>query len=468
MRPCSGNYVDLRFRSAHTFRIEAELTADALVIRFRSESVNQRLVLPTSSLSKSKQPDQIENCFSCGTEDCFRQVKPSSRHHDFGRTAYLLDEYWPEFDRYISAKKRCADLLCLPLDGKNSRKPNYAWTTTGFGTVKQSRLLTLRRSYQSRRLATQGATRQKYLLVANERLAQRYASLLSYDVTHVTLMQHLLPSLWREGHLGGRTFDVLMTGLPLAVLQQRLDAAFKLHPESRTLADFRADDQLLEAESEALRQARRIITPHTQIAALYPDKSVLLDWVVPETQMARAVAREVKLVFPAATVARKGIYELRAALQGLDIQLLTMGPLLEGKDFWDGIRVHRSCQNRLREGAAGQSRPPAHAGGSDYMPAGEEWLAGATAVVLPSFVEHRPRRLLEAVARGVPVIASKACGLENVSGVTSVPAGDVESLRAEIEKIISCSSLVIALEQNYQSMPAQILDSSTSSPVAAY
>ena len=31
--------------------------------------------------------------------------------------------------------------------------------------------------------------------------------------------------------------------------------------------------------------------------------------------------------------------------------------------------------------------------------------------VLPAFVEHQPRRLLEAVAHGVPVIASKAVGL---------------------------------------------------------
>lgn len=438
------NYVDLRFRSAHAFRIEAELTADWLVIRFRSESVNQRLVLPTNTLSKSKQLDQIENCFSCGTQDCFRQVKPSTQHHDFGRTAYLLDEYWPEFDRYISQTKRTSDLLCLPLDGKKFRKPNYAWTTAGFGTVEQSRFLTLRRSYQSRKLASQGATRQKYLLAANERLAQRYASLLSYDVTHVTVMQHLLPYLWREGHLGGRTFDVLMTGQPLAVLQQRLDAAFKLHPESRTLADFRADDKLLDAESEALRQARRLITPHTEIAALYPDKSVLIDWVVPKTQIENVVAREVKLVFPAATVARKGIYELRSAIEGLDIKLITMGPQLEGKDFWSAVRA-------------------------EPKRAGEDWLAGVTAVVLPSFVEHRPRRLLEAVARGVPVIASTACGLKNVSGVTSIPAGEVKSLRAEIQKVIAGSPLMIASEQDYQTMPAQILDrDSTSNPVAAY
>ena len=72
-----------------------------------------------------------------------------------------------------------------------------------------------------------------------------------------------------------------MTGLPLAILHDRLDAAFRLHPESRTLADFRADASLVAAESEALRHAHKIVTPRTEIAALYPEKSVLVDWAIP-------------------------------------------------------------------------------------------------------------------------------------------------------------------------------------------
>lgn len=437
------NYVDLRFKSTHAFHIEAELTADSLVVRFRGEPFSNRkqFVLPTQTSSRLVNPNEIETCLSCGLQDCFRQVKARTSTNDFGRAAYLLDEYWPEFDRYISVTKRETDLLCLPLDGKRLGRPNYAWTTVGFGDVKQSRLLTLRRSYQSRKLASQGATRQRFLLAAQEQLARRYASLLSYDVTHVTLVQSLLPCLWREGHLGGRTFDILMTGLPLAVLQQRLDAAFMLHPESQTLADFRADGGLVEAEAEALRQARRIITPHPEIAALYPDKSVLIDWVLPalERHTERVAWRDAKIVFPAATVGRKGVYELREALNGLDIQLMNMGPILEGKNFWSGLRVH-------------QSRTA------------EDWLACAAAVVLPAFVEHKPRRLLEAVARGVPVIASTACGLENVSGVTTVRAGDAQSLRAEIEKLLASSSLItFASGKNCQPRHGQILDRAISS-----
>lgn len=411
------NYVDLRFRSSHPFRIEAQLTADSLVVRFRGNSNDGRrqFLIPVRTQGIEK-PSKIENCLSCETRGCFRHTSDITDNH-FGRAAFLLDDYWPEFDRYISVTKHRRDLVCLPLDGKKFGKQNYGWTTSGFGTLKQNRFLTLWRSYKSRKLALHGATRQRFLLAANEKLAHRYASVLNYDVTHVTVMQQLLPFLWREGHLGGRTFDVLMTGLPLAVLQQRLDSAFRLHPQSVTLGDFRSDQELLDAESSALQQARKIITPHTQIAALYPEKTVLIDWAMPNAaaQLKTSGRGEAHIVFPGATLGRKGVYELRAVLERLNLQLMTMGPLLEGSDFWEGMKV-----SPLR--------------------ADDDWLSNATAVVLPSFVEHRPRRLLEAVARGVPVIASTACGLENINGVTSIPPGDVESLYAEIERVVAASS----------------------------
>jgi len=277
----------------------------------------------------------------------------------------------------------------------------------------------LHRSFKSRRLGLQGAIRQRALLATNESLAQRYASLLEYDVTHITTMQQFLPYLWRDGHLGGRSFDVLMTSLPLAVLQNRLDEAAALHPESPTLNDFRSDYRLIEAESEALRHARKIITPHSEIGALYPHKTVLLDWCIPEKEIERATraGSVANVVFPASTVGRKGAYELRAALRNLRTHITVNGPVLEGNNFWDGYQVER-------------------------MPAEADWLGNATVVVLPAFVEHQPRRLLEAVARGVPVIASKACGLGRLGGVAEVECGDIASLRHEIERALKRTSEV--------------------------
>jgi hypothetical protein len=411
------NYVDLRFKSTHAFRIEAELTRDDLIVRFKGEAGARSRLRRSTKTRTVATVDNVKNCFTCEAGGCFRHITPFAIRNYSGRTAHLVDEYWPEFDRYIAATKRSDDLLFVPMDGKRLGKANYAWTTDGFGTVKQNRLFVLQRSFKCRRLAAQGALRQRILLTGSESLAQRYASLLKYDVTHINTMQQFLPFLWRAGHLGGRTFDVLMTSLPLAILQNRLDEAAALHPESTTLNDFRADYRLIEAESEALRHARKIITPHSEIAALYPHKTVLLDWCIPEKEIERAPCAGLvaNVVFPAATVGRKGAYELRTALRNLSAQITVDGPLLEGNNFWDGFQVERVC-------------------------AGADWLRDAAVVVLPAFVEHRPRRLLEAVARGVPVIASKACGLGHVGGITEVESGDIASLRREIERALERKS----------------------------
>jgi hypothetical protein len=408
------NYVDLQFKSSSPFRIEATMDANLLTVRFRS-SADQSLHHVKHRKKKIMRADASaapQSCVSCDEHGCFRHVDRKTT--DCGRSVYLLDEYYPEFNNYILGVRRDQDVLAIPLDGKKFRKGNYAWSTENFRHVRQSRFVTLLRAYQSRQLAVQGAARQRALLAHSELLARSYAALLTYDITHVTVSQNLLPFLWRDGYLGGRTFDVLMTALPLARLHERLDTAFALHPESKTLADFRADEWLVCAESEALQSARRIITPHSEIAALYDNKVTLLDWTMPgkarSLQPKRVATHAVKIAFPASTVGRKGAYELRAAIEGLDVQLITMGAQLEGTDFWRGtLTEHRSAD--------------------------KNWLEGIDAVVLPAFVEHKPRRLLEAVACGTPVIASQACGLENTKEVINVPVGDVDRLREEIKRL---------------------------------
>ena len=405
------NYVDLRFRSPSPFRIEATMDANLLTVRLRS-SAGQSLPHYRKKITVATASATLQSCVTCDEQGCFRYVE--RRETDLTRAAYLLDEYYPEFNDYIRDVRREQDLLAVPLDGKKFRKGNYAWSTENFQHVRQSRIVTLLRAYQSRKLASQGPARQQALLAHSARLARSYSGLLTYDITHVTVSQNLLPFLWRDRYLGGRTFDVLMTALPLARLHERLDAAFALHPESKTLADFRADESLVDAESEALQCARRIITPHSEIAALYENKVVRLDWAMPSKartlQPKRVATYAAKILFPASTIGRKGAYELRAAIEGLNVRLITMGAELEGPDFWQG----RATEHRA---------------------SAEDWLEGIDAVVLPAFVEHKPRRLLEAVARGTPVIASQACGLEDTKGVINVPVGDIDRLRAEITRL---------------------------------
>ena len=331
----------------------------------------------------------------------------------FGRAAFLVDEFSPEFDEYIQKTKSDKDFLFLPLDGARFKKANYAWTLRGFAETKQSFFTTFSRSYKSRRLASQGAARQTNLLAQSEKLAASYAKSLTFDLTHVVAAQNLLPYLWRAGALGGRTFDVLMTALPLENLQAQLDFAASLHSESATLADFRADDSLVKIEKEALRNARKIIAPHTSIAALFPEQAELLRWKISPAERIDEKKREkFTIVFPAATVGRKGCYELREAVKDLDVKIITLGACIEGGNFWKDLDVEK--------------------GNSD-------WLAVADLVALPAFVEHRPRRLLEAAARGVRVVASKNCGVENVKGITNIEAGDGTALRREIEAAISAS-----------------------------
>jgi len=427
------NYVDLRFRSQNPFRIEALMDSRSLTLRFRGPVKTQRKlfqIIQTVDEGVNQSHDHQLNdhhgpnsCFSCGVTDCFRNVKPSQTKIE-SRNAYLLDELWPEFDNYIQSERGKDDLLFLPINGKDFGKQNYAWSTNGFSRVHSAPLQTILRSYESRKLARQGADRQKALLKHQSKLATAYGAQLKFDVTHLVVMQGLLPFLWLDGTLGGRTFDVLMTQLPMQKLHERLNFAHMLHMESPTLADFRADDRLLKAETEALRSANKIITPHSEIAEIFPDKTAVLDWQMPNlaaatTMMSGATtmssgARNTaaggnvagKVLFPASTLGRKGAYELREVARSLSITVVLAGAELEGDGFWNGVNTQTADNADL--------------------------FRDVDAVVLPAFVEHRPRRLLEAVCRGLPVIASEACGLANVDGVTSIQTGDVDALKAAL------------------------------------
>ncbi len=396
------NYVDLRFRSAVPIRIEAGMSSDHLLVKFRGEKQER----PTlHQIQRNGKVDHVNSCASCGMDDCFRSVKPAA-DLDFGKTAFLVDEFSPEFDEYIRSKRTDKDRLFVPLDGKRFKKANYAWNVEGFADVNQSPFVTTVRSLKSRRLAAQGAARQQNLLATYEKLATSYTKKLSFDVLHVVVQQNLLPYLWQSGQLGGRTFDVLMTALPMAELQKRLDHAFDLHRESKTLSDFRADEKLIAAETEALKNARRIITPHTAIAELFKDRAELLSWRSPAVPAFAKTSNSIpRIVFAASTVGRKGCYELREAIRGMNVKIVTLGPNIEGSDFWEGFDVERG---------------------------GDDWLATADIVVLPAFVEHKPFRLLRAVSAGVPVVASSACGLGDITGVTIFEAGDAVALRDAI------------------------------------
>jgi glycosyltransferase involved in cell wall biosynthesis len=57
-------------------------------------------------------------------------------------------------------------------------------------------------------------------------------------------------------------------------------------------------------------------------------------------------------------------------------------------------------------------------------------------VVLPAYVEPQPRPLLAALARGVPVICSAACGVEGLPGVHLVSPGGGGDLRRALREVL--------------------------------
>ncbi len=220
------NYVDLRFRSARPLLLCVRLDAHELIVELRApDGEAPRATVPSRDAPRA----DAESCETCDETACFRHGAAASE----GRKAWLVDEFWPEFDAHIAAGKSERDLLCLPLDGKRWRRPQYGWTATGFGAVRTATLTTLVRALRMRGSA-QGPRRRMLELRAADALARRFAAKLDADVTELCVTQALLSALWRGGHLGGRTFSVLMTRLPMAALQARLDEAARRHlPSAR-------------------------------------------------------------------------------------------------------------------------------------------------------------------------------------------------------------------------------------------
>lgn len=419
------NYVDLRFRSEIALFLEAKVERDELVLRLKRGPLTHEApsLLQPSAGAKDGPSLRVrtvlrdgtaplvhaQSCGSCNETTCFRHERNNECERPSGqRTAFLVDENWSEFRDSVMRQRTERDVLGLPLDGARLRLARYRWPTNGFGRVGSAPIATLKRALAIRGKA-QGPERRNAEIEGAQRVALRLSRLLGAEVEQVVVAQSLLPFLWRNGDLGGRDVTVLMTRLPMTALQARLDGAFARHPERKTLGDFRAPAWLVRAEREALAYASRIVTPHAEIAAMYPGKAELLPWTMPKmAPVARAADAAKRIAFPGPTIARKGAYELREAARVLGLEVVVLGTDLEGAEFWNGVTTKR---------------------------AGENWLSEVAAVVQPALVEERPRHLLSALAAGVPVIATSACGLGTRQGVTTVPSGDFGALLSALQKL---------------------------------
>lgn len=422
------NYVDLRFRPLAPMLLEARVERDELVLRlrlrdddvFEAPDAARPAGLRVRTVLRTPAARAAHTCGTCTETTCYRHealAEDDRVTKAAGRTAYLVDETWGEFKDYVARSRTREDVLGLPIDGGLWRLARYRFDTRGFDRVGTATAAALQRTFALRG-ATQGPKRRQAEIDGAERIALSLSRLLAEDVERVCVAQSLLPFLWRNGDLGGREVSVLMTRLPMMALQARLDAAFAQHPERATLGDFRAPAWLVKAEREALAYASRIVTPHAEIARMYPGKAVLIDWQMPRmARVERSGPAPLRIAFPGPTIARKGAHEVREAARALGLDVMLLGGDLEGADFWDGVKTVRP-----------DAKDGAHA-----------WLRGVGAVVQPAVVEERPRHLLAALSAGVPAIATGACGLGARDGVTTVAPGDGQALIAALRAVLKLS-----------------------------
>lgn len=400
------NYVDLRFRSGGERLLRAKLTRDELIVQVRARQAVERGIILARAFSSAPTPIAANTCATCNRTDCHRHEPGAASRAPSERTSFLLDETWPELTGFVAGERSAQDQVLAP---RPARLPSSVRT----GEVRGAPLTALARSLDLRLNAASGARTRAAELRGADGLARAFGHRLGPESTRIVVAQTLAVELWRRGRLGGRDTTVLMTRTPIAVLQTRLDQALARHPERRSLGDFRADPDLARAEAEVLAYAYRIITPHADLAKLYPEKTTLIPWRIPVAQSSPAfIPASRRIAFPGPTIARKGAFEVRSAARALDLEVALLGAELEGDGFWDGVRAVRP-------------------------PPGTDWLDGVAVVVLPALVEHAPRRLLQALASGKPVVATAECGIAPQAGLTLVPAGDADALAAAIASHIA-------------------------------
>lgn len=390
------NYVDLRFKSKFDFRIEVELTSEKFVVKFRSNHFSAE-VLEGNDLVKN--PSKINDCYSCGTTSCHLHPNKVEQVRKSLVTAYILDEKWVEYDDYISRNVNPEDVFILPLkknrlfdtsryqwkSGKNNSKVylNYF----GFYRALVFRLLKSKRNVF------------ELSLQLDEKLAKAAAKKIPINAKHIVVSQNLLPFLYESGAFGGRTFDVLMNRLPLKDLHARLNFAHAIYENSKTLNDFRAPNQLVELEDEALTKARKIISPHAEIHEIFNQKIEKLSWTVNKSETSKGQ----KILFPASSLARKGAYEVRRLAKELNLSLVVSGNELEGNNFWEGISIEKFNGTFDEIGL----------------------------VLFPTYIGNHPRQLLKAVSKNIPIVTTTASGLCTAPFVKIVNIGDYEAFKRE-------------------------------------
>jgi hypothetical protein len=437
------NHVDLRIVADFAYRLEVELTAEELVVRMRARpgadgagpSSGRRRPSPLPPV-RDERP-VAHGCLTCDRTGCFRH-RPHGDLVRVGSTALLLNDRTPELAGWLEQTpepgagaaphgtvRSLGETATWMVPWVRPRLRGRAWVPPPQVPVRVARMAGWKRALRQRLLRGEGAARQAGRQRAAEDLARDYARCLQPEHTHLVVAQELLVPLWRLGVLGGRRYDVHVHELPASELQARLDAAAAAEPRAASLRDFRVDAAWQQDEWAALARADRLLSPHHEVRrvlvaaglAVFP-----LEWHIPlPSQPAGGGRSSVRtgpvepgrptLTLAASALARKGAHELAVVARALGARVLILGSPPADPSVWDGVAW-------------------------EVVGYGGDWLARSDVVVLPAHVEHQPRALLQALAAGVPVVATPACGIGPRPGLIEVTPGDAALLQAALRRCL--------------------------------
>lgn len=395
------NYVDLRFSAGIRFQLETYLTDRDLVVRLRTERPMERA--HGNTVLGAAASELVSDCLSCGREDC-HQYQQTRRFEDGASRVVIADRLSPESNRFLQGQLKAHDLVLSPIHQAPLSEGSHAVVPVMVKTFPWTRL---KRSVISRL----GARRKiaAWVRIAGARLlAHRFErEIRQRPGSYLFIEQELLPHLWIRGALSGRKFCVLASRLPSSLMQRRLDALYEKHPDRDSLREFRMESAYCEAEDEALGAADRIVSSHEEVVQSIP-RCERLPWEPSRaTDVVSAGSVEPDaFLFPAITAAREGAYEVRAAALELGLSLVAYERNIEQPDFWQGVDI-TFCS-------------------PDSIP----WERIA-AVIHPAAFISFPRAHLRAIASGVPVLASRGCGLPP-GQVTEVITGSPQDLILKI------------------------------------
>lgn len=133
------NYVDLRFRATVDIQIEVRLSRWKLPVAYRQIGEARAQSTPASRtvMDAALAGPEAESCETCGVTSCFRNPSAASLPKRT-TTAWLVDAYWPEHDRYMASAKAPGDSLLLPLRSKRFNLGPYHWRA-GFSSRCRTR-----------------------------------------------------------------------------------------------------------------------------------------------------------------------------------------------------------------------------------------------------------------------------------------------------------------------------------------